>query len=112
MNERDKSSLLDMIEAAQTVFSFMDGADLERLENDKLLQSAVIRQFEILGEAANRIQKDVQKQYPEIPWGEIIGMRNILIHGYDEIELEFVWKAYKNDLSQLLETLQKIFKSL
>lgn len=111
MDDRTKSCIFDMIESIQNIYSFINDADYDTFENSNLLQSAVIRQFEILGEAANRINKDIQKQYPEIPWKELIGMRNVLIHGYDEIEVGIVWKAYKNEILQIKESLENILKS-
>lgn len=68
--------------------SFVQGIDWEVFEQDLMRQAAVIRQFEIIGEAARRISTETQAAIPSIPWAKVIGMRNRLIHEYDAIDLE------------------------
>ena len=68
--------------------------------------------FAILGEAANKVSDELQAKYPEIPWGDIIGMRNVLIHDYVKPQPKYMWDAYRNDLDSLKKHLQKILKEL
>jgi uncharacterized protein with HEPN domain len=67
-----------------------------------------VRLLEVLGEAANRIPSDEQKRHSEIPWSEIIGLRNRLIHGYDSIDLDILWQIVSEDLPLLIQALEKI----
>jgi len=70
------------------------------------------RFFEILGEAANKIPKEIQANYPEIPWRNIIGMRNIIIHCYEKIDISTLWGAGKKDVPMLTKPLKKMLKEI
>jgi len=72
------------------------------------IELAVTRLLEILGEAANRVSEEKQQQHSDIPWREIIGLRNRLIHGYDSVDLRIVWHVVTNDLPPLIEQLEDI----
>ncbi|RPI66604.1 MAG: DUF86 domain-containing protein [Ignavibacteriales bacterium] len=73
-----------------------------------MLILSVIKEIEIIGEAASKISEEIKIKYPEIPWKDIIGMRNRLIHGYFEVNIELVWNTVKNNLPQLLLLFQKL----
>lgn len=88
MQPREPNYLRDMLNAAQLAQSFVRGIDWEVFEQDLMRQAAVIRQLEIIGEAARRISTETQAAIPSIPWAKVIGMRNRLIHEYDAIDLE------------------------
>jgi len=81
---------------------------IEDFLEDIQLQDSVIRRLEIIGEATSRISVKTQNLYPLIPWGEMKGMRNLLIHEYDEIEAELVWKTAQEDIPSLVVQLNKI----
>lgn len=66
--------------------------------------------MEIIGEAANRIPEEVQEQYPELPWLQMVGARNRLIHGYDNVDFDILWAIINQDLPILIKQLQKILK--
>lgn len=89
--ERNFAYLWDMRKAAQLVAKFLQGVTYNRFVSDEMMQSAVERQLEIIGEAARRVTLDFQQEHPEIPWRSIIGLRNILIHEYGEVKLDRVW---------------------
>jgi len=77
-----------------------------------MIQDAVIRNFEIMGEATKRISEDIKQKYPEVPWREIVGFRNILIHDYLKISLIRVWDVIEKDLSILKKQIELILQEL
>jgi uncharacterized protein with HEPN domain len=81
------------------------------LDIDRALGLAIIRCLEILGEAASRISVAIRKRYPTIPWPQIIGMRNRLVHGYDIVDYDVVWSTVTEDLPPLITELEKIVPS-
>jgi len=102
MQPREPGYLRDMLNAAQLAQSFVQGIDWEAFELDLMRQAAVIRQFEIIGEAARRISIETQATIPSIPWSKVIGMRNRLIHEYDAIDLETIWDTVHLALPELI----------
>ena len=78
------------------------------LENDRLIQLALTRLIEIVGEAASRVGDETRKKYPSVPWADIVGMRNKLIHGYDKIDLNVLWDTITDDLPRLANELKKV----
>jgi uncharacterized protein with HEPN domain len=81
------------------------------LDQDRLLNLALSRLVEIIGEAANRIPEEVQAQFPELPWFQMIGARNRLIHGYDSVDFDILWVIVSRDLSVLIRQLEKILEA-
>jgi len=71
-------------------------------------QDAVVRRLEVIGEAANRLADDFRSQYPEIPWSGIVGLRNVLIHEYDTIDLDRVWETIVKNIPDLERQVRKI----
>ena len=98
----------DMKDSSQKIFELVDNADFKQFEADEKLHLAVERLFEIIGEAANRVPKDIQQKYPAIPWSKVIGLRNLIIHAYDKIDPEQLFALIKEDLGMLIEELNKI----
>ena len=81
------------------------------LGQNRMLELALVRLIEIIGEAAARVSMEGQRGYPSIPWPEIIGMRNRLVHGYDEVDLDVLWDTIEFDLPPLITILQHILES-
>jgi uncharacterized protein with HEPN domain len=106
--ERDLQSLLDMLQSAQIARNYVAGRSQNELETDLQLQDAVVRRLLIIGEAAKRVSESTQKALPAIPWAAINGMRNRLVHEYDEIDLDIVWSTIMNSLPILILELEKI----
>ena len=106
--ERDAALLLDMMLAARDALSFVEGLDEAGFRKSRLHQNAVIRALEVIGEAAGRVSSATQAAHPEIPWREITGMRHRLIHGYDEVDLDRVWRALRDDLAPLIAVLEQL----
>ncbi len=106
--QRDKEYLLDILEAAKLALEYVRGKTREEFFNDLQCQDAVIRRLEVIGEAARRISEETQFSYPDLPWSDMIGMRNVMIHEYDDVDLVIVWETVHNDLPQLIDSLEKI----
>lgn len=101
-----------MLDSAQAILSFSRGRKRTDLDKDRQFLSAVVREFEIIGEAAGRISKKTQKQFPKIPWKDTIGMRNRLIHAYFHIDHDVVWRTIRDYLPSLCQHLEKIITTL
>jgi len=107
---RDSDSLLDMLEAASLVGECIKGKTVRQLQSDKICSSAVKYQLMIIGEAANRISPEFRTAHPAIPWLQMIGMRNILVHAYHKVSLARVWKVATISVPELV-TLIKLYIS-
>ncbi len=103
----DQVCLDDMLSHAREALQLLGSRTSDDLQNDRVLQLALTRLIEIIGEAANRVSPTTQANCPSIPWPQIIGMRNRLIHGYDVIDYGLLRDTITNDLPPLIETLQK-----
>ena len=109
--ERDPAYLLDILEASKIAISYIEDVTEETFHQQTQLQDAVIRRIEIVGEAARRISSETQSAHPELPWREMIGMRNLMIHDYDGVDLGMVWQTVKRDLPKLIKRIQNIVSS-
>ena len=105
---RDEGYLLDMLIAARDARLFVSGLTRRQFDASRLHQNAVVKALEIIGEAAGRISEEARKAHPEIPWGEIIGMRNRLVHGYFEVDWEKVWDTVRHDLPPLIAMIEPL----
>lgn len=101
MKKDNSIYLKDIQSAISKVEEYTKNISLENLQNDNMRQDAIIRQFEIIGEAASRITDEFKVQNPGFPIKEAVGMRNFLIHGYDEVDIEVVWKTINEDIPLL-----------
>lgn len=111
--DRDiRDYLNDISEMIEDIESFTEGMSYEELEGDKKTLYAVIRCLEVLGEAVKKIPNYIREEYPEIPWHEIAGMRDRLIHEYFGVDRETIWDTIQEDLSPLKETVTKIVTDL
>ena len=104
--QRDAGYLWDMLDAARTVEQLSSNQDFTQYSNDRRTQLAVERSLEIIGEAASRVSTSFRNAHPEIPWRQIIGQRNVLIHEYGEIKQERIWKTVTENIPQLIELLK------
>lgn len=108
MTEDAASYLDDSIEAARKIERYTAGVSYEEFCDDEKTVDAVLRNFEVIGEAAKNVPEDVQQEYPDVPWREMAGMRDKLIHGYMTIDLEIVWATVENDIPSLLTQLETV----
>jgi uncharacterized protein with HEPN domain len=111
-NNRDAGYLWDMLQAARRLQEFTAGLSYEYYLNSILLQSAVERQLEILGEAARRISDAFRQEHPEIPWSDIIGQRNVIAHQYDDLKQEQLWSVVTSDIPPLIAQLEPLIPPL
>ncbi len=108
-NNKDEFAYIGHIkEAIGVIKKYLEGVDFEKFSQDRMIFDAVTRELEIIGEAANRISDDFQKQYPDIPWRKVIGMRNTIIHEYFGINKRVVWKTCEKNLPELEEIINNI----
>jgi len=112
MEINDLVRLRHMLDSGQAVLTFVKGRRRNDLDKDRLLLSGVIRELEIVGEAASKISTKTRKRFPQIPWIEIVGMRNRLIHAYFDIDHDIVWKTVREFLPSLIEEAEKIIIAL
>lgn len=97
-----------MVDYSEKAVALSRGRKRSDLDGDLTFNLALTRLIEIIGEAANRVSEEFQEDHPEIPWMEIIGMRNRLIHGYDEVDFDFLWSVVRSDLPRLIKQLNKL----
>lgn len=109
MNDEVRKNLVDVLQAAEEIQTFVCGLDFKAYQSSLVTQRAVERDFEIIGEALNRIRQSDEECLEKISeYHRIIGFRNILIHGYDVIDELIVWQAVENHLPRLIEEIQNI----
>ncbi|HOH37240.1 MAG TPA: DUF86 domain-containing protein [Spirochaetota bacterium] len=109
MSEKVYSDYIeDIIRSAELIIDFTKDVDFASFSKDLKTRYAVIRCFEVMGEAAKRIPDEIRNKYPAIPWKIISAMRDRLIHGYDVVDDSVLWKTVVLDLPELLQNLKKI----
>lgn len=104
----DLSRLLHIRDAATEAIDFASGRKRDDLNTNRMLTLALVKDIEIVGEAASRISAGCRARYPQLPWTQIIGMRNRLIHTYFEVNLGIVWQVVTNDLPTLIVEIEQI----
>lgn len=106
--ERDNGRLRDIIQAIDNIMSFTDGLSLEELSSDKLRYYAVVKNVEIIGEAANMLTTEFREMHSNIPWKDIVRMRNVLVHGYAAILPELLWETALVDVPVLKVQIEEL----
>ena len=108
---RDRLYLEDIIEAADAIAGFIAGLTEQSFQRSDLVRSAVAQKLMIIGEAASRLSSDLKKRHPEVPWAEIMALRNILVHAYFGIQWDLVWRAASEEVPLLRRQLAKIVQA-
>lgn len=112
MNKDPLIFIKHMRDAIELIETFTQNFAAKKFLQDKLVQSAVVRQIEIIGEAAKNVSEDFRNEYPKIPWSDLAGMRDKLIHGYFGIDYNRIWKVVKEDIPRLKKQIQEILKKM
>jgi uncharacterized protein with HEPN domain len=107
---KDPARLEHILLAIDRIFSFVDGRDLEDIQKDSMLYYAVVKNIEIIGEAAYMLTPEFKEAHPETPWKIIIGMRHFLVHGYFEVSADEVQNVVEKDLLPLKEQVENYLK--
>ena len=110
MKKEDKLLLFHIKESCEYIIEFISHLDYENFIKSRLYQDGVIREIIVIGEAVNKVSEETKNKYIEVPWKDIIGMRNKIIHEYFGIDLEAVWKTAEQDTSDLLAKINNIIK--
>jgi uncharacterized protein with HEPN domain len=108
MHKNDLAYTDHIIYCIKKIRKFVKGIDKKEFAKNELIQDAIIRNFEVIGEASKKISPDFKKVYYDIPWKEISGMRDKLIHDYLGVDIEVIWKTIEQDLPILQKNLKKI----
>jgi uncharacterized protein with HEPN domain len=109
--DRDLALLWDMREAGRAIAEFVAGTGHGRFESDRMLRSAVERQFLIIGEAARQVSAGFREAHPDVPWRGVVGLRNVLAHEYGEVLVERLWLFATQRVPELVSILDKLIPS-
>lgn len=111
MRSNDLIRLTHMLDASKEALSLSAGKTRKDIETERLLNLGLVRLIGIVGEAATKVSAEGQSEYRNIPWPQIIGMRNRLIHGYDNIDFDILFKTVTEDLLPLVAELERIMQT-
>lgn len=100
----------DILDAMDKAEILLEDVTYDQFESDFRINFAVVRALEIIGEATKRLPMDVRQQYPKIPWKGMAGMRDRIIHGYDNVDLQIVWDVVKQDIPPAKPQIQQILE--
>lgn len=107
----DRERLLDILEAIDRIEAHKL-APRSAFDTDELLQVWFVHHLQTIGEAASRLSPELRRQFIEVQWGQLIGMRHILVHGYFEVDLDIVWNTVQNDLDRLKSQIESILQHM
>ena len=106
-----KIRITDILQCILKIRRFTKGYNFEDFQDDEKTIDSVLRNLEIIGEAARHVPEEIRKRYPEIPWAEMLTMRNIVIHEYHGVNLSIIWQTVKEDLPPLVSPLKQILQA-
>jgi uncharacterized protein with HEPN domain len=112
MSRRQEQYLRDILDAMEAAESFVEDVTFDELESDQRTQFALQRAFEIIGEATKQLDDELRSEYSGVPWRDMAGMRDKLIHGYFAVELEIVWETVHKDFSRVKPKIQRVLTEL
>ncbi|MBA7557800.1 hypothetical protein ES705_50572 [subsurface metagenome] len=110
MSDKNNLFLNHILDSCAHIIEFTKNVDFEIFKKTRLIQSAVIRELEIIGEATKNLTDDLKKTFKSIPWLKIAGMRDKLIHGYFMVDLKEIWNTAKKDISTLKNSIEIIIR--
>ena len=109
---RPKVYLKDILEAINEIEKYTQNIGEVEFYASDIVIDAVIRNLEIIGEATKKLPQEIKESYPQVPWKDMAGMRDVLIHDYSGVKLEIVWKTIKKELPELKKEVQRILSEL
>jgi len=98
----------DIVEAASAIAGYIQGLTYEEFAEDRKTVDAVVRNLEVIGEAARHVPEDVRARFPELPWSDMADTRNVLIHEYFGVDLTILWKTASTDLPAIFPALRRV----
>ena len=107
----DRIRLQHMLDYDREAVSMIQGRKREDLDCERMLELSLIRLIELVGEAAARVSSEGREENSTIPWLQVVGMRNRLIHGYDQVDLDILWDTIEVDMPSLIEELERLLES-
>lgn len=110
MKRHTRLYLEHLLEAAEKVARFTSGLDEARFTVSTLHQSAIIRELLVIGEATKRLPEDFRDAHPELPWRQMAGMRDFLVHSYDQVNLTVIWETATQDVPTLVPLLEALLE--
>lgn len=110
MRRDDSASVRNILDAARKALDFSSGRSRRDLDADEKLALSLVHLLEIVGEAANQVSEGYRERHPDVPWRKMIGLRNRLIHGYFDVNLDIVWDTVASDLPPLVKQLEDLVK--
>ena len=109
---RDPGYVWHIEQALQKVVEYMEGKTLDDLLSDELLQDGIIRRFTVAGEAAGRISAATREAHPEVPWRQVVGLRNVVVHQYDKVDLAALWQIVTEEVPPVLDKIRHLREDL
>jgi uncharacterized protein with HEPN domain len=110
MLRTDKVRLRHILDASKEVVEFVKGRSRAELDSDRKLNLSLVRLLEVIGEAARGMSDEFRTQHSELPWKKMVGMRDRLIHGYYDVDLDVVWETATEDLPGLVAKLESVLR--
>lgn len=111
MKKTVKHYLIDLVEFSERILRDTENVSEEEFSQDQILQDAILRRLEVLGETAKRVPDEFRSKHPEVPWREIARTRDKVIHNYEGVNISMVWEIAASDIKPLLESLQSILSN-
>lgn len=105
---RWKLRILHIRDAAKKILKYCEKRTFDDFVTDDMLHDGVLRNFQVIGEAAKRVPDDIRTQHPEIPWQHMAGFRNVVVHDYDDLNIETIWFTIENDIPELLRAIEQL----
>jgi uncharacterized protein with HEPN domain len=109
--DSDHTRLSHMIEAAQEAAGYVENLSRDEFDSQRPIQHSVVRCIQVIGEAASRLSPELRNAHPDIPWQDIIGMRNRLVHAYFDLDLDLIWATASQELPAIIPRLTALLMS-
>ena len=104
----DQLTVEQMLDTARRIQAFMRGQSRKAFESDEVRQVAVLHLVQVLGEAASRTSASFRDVHPELPWGQMVGIRNRIVHGYDHVDSDIIWRVATDDIEPVIAALERL----